>query len=85
MLKTKKVSFHESTVLHFSQDKEIVKLELDDVKVDGAGKKAFLIFSGVKSIESDSDLMDSNLMPAPDGEVLSLELTEKTIKLIVES
>jgi hypothetical protein len=80
----KKIGFHESTLVRFTRHDAIVELALEDVLVDGEKSNVTLVISQVTSVSIDGVQSSAPLMEASDGEVITLEISEGVVSLIVE-
>lgn len=79
-----RMSFHEATITKFCRHDATVEIRLEDVLVDGLKSQVILKISPVASVMIDSELSDSYLMEAGDGEILSLEISDDGISMIIE-
>lgn len=80
----KQMGFHEATVIRFCRYDAVLELELEDVLVDGQKSRVALMVSHVSRVMIDGELSNAPLMAANDGEVLTLEISENSLSLIVE-
>ncbi|NBB49695.1 hypothetical protein GVN24_15550 [Rhizobium sp. CRIBSB] len=78
------ISFHEATVSAFIRRGADVDLRLDDVLINGVRDRVELSVSSVSSILVDGEPNDAELMAAPDGEILMLELSKHCLAVVVE-
>ena len=76
--------FHEATVQRFLRNNNEVTLDLDDVHVNGVIKSIRIICNGVKKLDTDGKNIDVQLMPTNDGEILTLEIFDRSLKVIIE-
>jgi len=81
---TEKISFHESTVRSFSKEDSSIKLELEDVNYNAEKIKVCVNFTHVQNIIADQSPQNYVSMECPDGEVLTLEITDREALLIIE-
>ena len=81
----KDVSFHEATVVEFCQNDGVVKLELDEVLVNGVNQKVVVVVSSTFGTLVDGAPSNSySLMAYDDGEVLSLDVSKGILVLLIE-
>lgn len=80
----KQMRFHAATVVRFCRYDAVLALELEDVLVDGQKTRVALAVSQVSSVMIDGEIANAPLMAANDGEVLTLEISEDGLSLIVE-
>ena len=80
------LSFHESTVTKFLTEQNNFVIGLEDVSTDCSSDKVEIVVEGCSKILVDSvPAVDSSLrMPCADGEVLTLELSEEKVFVLVE-
>jgi len=78
------MSFHEASVVDFSQHGAGVRLKLEDALVDKAKRGIILDISPVANITIDGQAVDKVSMEAEDGEVLSLEYGDGKLSVIIE-
>jgi hypothetical protein len=78
------LSFHESTVVAFHGTKPFVCLELADVRSGERLVSAEIDIRDVEAIWVDREPADAVMMECPDGEVLTLDLREKDVQVIVQ-
>jgi len=80
------LSFHESTVTKFFTKKNNFVIGLEGVLTDSSSNNAELIVENVSKILIDSVPIVGNLlkMPFKDGEVLTLELSEGKVFVLIE-
>lgn len=78
------IGFHEATVVRFCRYDTNLQLELEDVLVGGRKSRVVLTVSPVLKVMVDAKLSNSPLMEADDGEILTLEMSENTLSLIIE-
>ena len=80
------LSFHESTVTKFLYDKNNFVIGLEDVSTDCSSDKVEIVVKNLSKMLIDSaPAADSSFkMPCDDGEVLTLELDEKKVFILVE-
>lgn len=78
------ISFHEATVSAFIRRGADIDLRLDDVLINGVRARVTLSVSSVSSILVDGESNDAELMAAPDGEILALELSKHCLAVVVE-
>jgi|GEM_PF-2121555 len=87
MAKLPQLWFHESTVLDFKRIGDSIKLELEDVDTGETGESkshVLIIFKAIRKINTDAKESGTDLMAAEDGEVLTLNLSEQQMELIVQ-
>lgn len=80
----KQMGFHEATVVRFCAHDAVLELILDDVLVGGEKSQVAVIVSPVSSVTIDGEQSNAPLMEADDGEVLTLEISESVLSLIIE-
>ena len=80
----KQMGFHEATVVRFCKYDAVLELELEDVLVDGQKARVVLKVLPVSSVMIDGELSNAPLMAADDGEILTLEMSENALSLIIE-
>lgn len=86
MISNDTASFHGSTVVEFYCEGNNIFLRLEDVLVGERSSDVEIVVSAcVSTLEGRaSESGKSSLMAAPDGEVLTLRLTDRTLYLLVE-
>lgn len=82
----KQMGFHEATVVRFCRYDAVLEIELEDVLVDGQKSRVTLMVSPVSSVLIDGELSNVNvpLMEANDGEILTVDMSENALSLIIE-
>ncbi|MBU2714458.1 hypothetical protein [Zooshikella harenae] len=78
------LNFHESTITKFATDNASLIIELEDVKTSSSIINMSIEVQNISTIIVDSHKQQYLSMPAPDGEVLSLELKDSSLNLLVE-
>jgi len=78
------VSFHEATVVGFSQTGASIELQLEGVTFDKGKHVATVILEDVTNLDANGAFPSRPTMEAADAEVLTLDLSDKGMKLIVE-
>ncbi len=84
MLSDRNVSFHESTILDIQHNGDTVVLKLEGVQAGAAKTSGFLYISGIRSLECDGTNIQSFGSELIDSEILTLNLGESRLLLIVE-
>ncbi len=84
MVDAEQMSFHEASVVGFHKLDSDIELHLDDVLVDGKKKRIILNISQVSSVKIDGQLSSAPLLATNDGEILTLEISEKAVWLLIE-
>lgn len=84
MIDYSNIGFHEATVVGFSKKGESVELVLDGVLTDEGHLQVALIVSQVSSVLIDDTPCSVPFMAAEDGEVLSLEVSNGSLNVIIE-
>ena len=81
---TANISFHEATVTAFNATADAVQLELVDVKSGDASHAARIRIAGVTRILVDGESAGAVAMEREDGEVLTLDLSDREVYAIVQ-
>lgn len=81
---TSNLSFHESTVVMFEHTADAVRLSLSDVKCGGRSRSVNVEIRNVTSIIVDGASVNGVAMEHDDGEVLTLNVSDAEILLIVQ-
>jgi hypothetical protein len=84
MTKQYPIGFQEATVLNFVHNDNNVILNLEDVIINEKRRDAIITCHQVSKIQIDEKTIDNPLMAAPDGEILSLEVSKEGLKAIIE-
>lgn len=80
----KQMNFHEASVVRFCKSDEGIELQLDNVLVGGERRRVILNISPVFSMKIDGEMSSAPLMAADDGEILTLEMSEQAVSLVIE-
>ncbi|HEX7338623.1 MAG TPA: hypothetical protein VF271_01685 [Rhodanobacteraceae bacterium] len=79
-----RMSFHEANVIQFIKRDDVLYLELDGVLVGRNKLRVALKISSVSCVKVDGEFPDRPLMELNDGEVLSLDVNESGISIVIE-
>jgi hypothetical protein len=78
------LSFHEATVAAFARRDDTVRLALSDVRDRDRRRSVYLEVREVVEIVSDGVVVDTVSMEHEDGEVMTLDVSDENIYLIVQ-
>ena len=78
------ISFHEATVVDFSQHGATIRIKLEGVLINKDKCSVNIQLQGVQKIIIDGETANAVSMEAKDGEVLSLEYKDGGMKIIIE-
>ena len=81
---SKKVGFHEASVIGIQSASGIISLTLEGVRTEGGIKNVAVYLKGVEQITCDGSPIDELQMEYPDGEVLTLDSDPEAAHLIVQ-
>ncbi len=81
---TQDLSFHEATVLELTREGDTARLELQDIRIGERFADATVFVDGVETITIDDQPVAALEKEYEDGEVLTLEIGERHILLVVE-
>lgn len=88
MDKMEHIGFHECTVVQFRIDNNTLKLILDGARINENDVRVVLNMSEVTSASADGTILDIastiSMMEAEDGEVLTLNISDGALSLVVE-
>lgn len=78
------LSFHESTVVAFDRQHDVVRLSLSDVRYNERTRSVYVEVRDVTAILADGRIVTDVRMEHEDGEVLTLEVSDEQVYLIVQ-
>jgi hypothetical protein len=84
MQSTKRIGFHESSVVGIRREDGTVTIELEGVHLGDDLRAASIRLTGVQTIIRDGVAVDDLASECEEGEVLTLQHTQNTLHLIVE-
>lgn len=83
--------FHDSGLLNFNKQGKTIQLDLEDVElIEGVAEvdykkcNVIIIFDEINEFQSDLEKQDGDLMATDFGEVLTLDIKDKLVELIVQ-
>jgi hypothetical protein len=79
-----KMIFHEATVVGFCRHDAVFELELEDVLVEQKKSRVLLMVQPVLGVTIDGEPSNDLLMEADDGEILTLELSDDFLSMVIE-
>jgi hypothetical protein len=83
-MKREDLCCHEATVLEFIKYQTSILLRLEDVHIGEQVANIELLFNGIRKLEVDNKPTEFPLMAAEDGEILTLDLNDNTVELLIE-
>lgn len=84
MINLRKIAFHESTLKNLSMTNHEVKLEIEDARIDGKKSRVLIDVESTQRLLVDGNLSETLDLEAEDGEVLTLVVLDKSLKIIIE-
>ena len=80
----KNIEYHDSTLTNLITQGDVVKLDLENVLVDGRQRKVSIILHRVQKMEIEDQEVAEVSMEGEDGVILTLDVNQDSMELIVE-